>query len=49
MRFATTTRADILQAIPEMRRLDGFTVEYTAASMDQAYRLIRLMYKYVAW
>lgn len=49
MRFATTTRADILQAIPGMERVDGFTVAFQAESMDQAYRLIRLMYKYVAW
>ena len=27
MRFSTTTRADILQAIPTMRRVDGFTVQ----------------------
>lgn len=47
MRFATTTHADVLQAIPGMSRVDGFTVAYTAASMDEAYRLIRLMYKYV--
>jgi D-amino peptidase len=49
MRFATTTRADILQAIPGMRRIDGFTVEYRAADMVEAYKLIRLMYKYVSW
>ena len=49
IRFATTTRADVLQAIPGMSRVDGTTVEYTAQTMDQAYRLIRLMYKYVSW
>ncbi len=49
MRFATTTRADILMAIPGVRRVDGFTVEFDGASMDQAYRMIRLMYKYVSW
>lgn len=49
MKFATTTRAEILQAIPDMRRLDGYTVEYTARTMDEAYRLIRLMYKYISW
>ena len=49
MRFATTTRADILQSIPGMRRLDGTTVEYDAQSMLEAYKLIRLMYKYVSW
>ena len=47
MRFATTTRADVLQAIPGMRRVDGFSVAYTAEDMVQAYKLIRLMYKYV--
>ncbi len=47
VRFATTSRADVLQAIPGMSREDGFTVRYTAQDMDQAYQLIRLMYKYV--
>jgi D-amino peptidase len=49
MRFATTTRADILQAVPGMRRVSGTTVEYDARTMDEAYRLIRLMYKYISW
>jgi D-amino peptidase len=49
MRFATTTRADILQAVPGMRRVDGTTVEYEARTVDEAYRLIRLMYKYISW
>ncbi|MFT5143195.1 MAG: D-amino peptidase [Thalassolituus oleivorans] len=49
IRFATTTRADILQAIPGMTRIDGFTVEIETDSMDRAYRVIRLMYKYVSW
>lgn len=49
VRFATTTRADILQAVPGMRRVDGTTVEYEAVNMNDAYRLIRLMYKYVSW
>ncbi len=49
MRFASTTRADILQAIPGMRRVDGTSVEYDARDMTEAYKLIRLMYKYVSW
>jgi D-aminopeptidase len=49
MRFATTTRADILQAVPGMRRSDGYTVEYVASNMVEAYKLVRLMYKYVSW
>lgn len=42
-RFASTTRADILEAIPGIERTDGFTVEYEAEDVDEAYRLIRLM------
>ena len=49
MRFATTTRADILQAIPGMRRIDGWTVEYEAQTMVAAYKMVRLMYKYISW
>jgi D-amino peptidase len=49
MRFASTTRADILEAIPGMRRVDGTTVEYEARTMVEAYELIRLMYKYISW
>jgi len=47
MRFATTIHADVLLSIPGMTKIDGFTVEYTADSADQAYRLIRLMYRFV--
>ena len=49
MRSASTTRADILQAIPGMRRIDGTMVEYDAQDMTAAYALIRLMYRYVSW
>jgi len=49
MRFASTTRVDILQAIPGMSRVDGTSVEYEANNMTEAYKLIRLMYKYVSW
>lgn len=49
IRFASTTRADILQAIPGVRRVDGTTVEYDARTTGEAYGLIRLMYKYVSW
>lgn len=49
MRFASLTRPDILQAIPGMRRVDGFTIEYDAADMATAYGMIRLMYRFVSW
>ena len=49
MRFATTTRADILQAVPGMRRVDGTTVMFGATDMGQAYAVVRLAYKYISW
>jgi len=48
MRFASTTHVDILQSIPGVSKVDGFTVVYTAEDADQAYRLIRLMYRFVS-
>jgi len=49
IRFASTTRPDVLEAIPGLRRVDGNTVEYDANNMTEAYKLIRLMYKYIAF
>ena len=48
MRFASTTHVDVLQSIPGMEKEDGFTVAYEARDADQAYRLIRLMYRFVS-
>lgn len=47
MRFADVTTPQILEAIPGVRQVDGFTVEFSADRMTDAYRLIRLMYKFV--
>tara|TARA_B110000116_G_scaffold47830_1_gene39811 strand:- start:4893 stop:5801 length:909 start_codon:yes stop_codon:yes gene_type:complete len=47
MRFTSTTHVDILQSIPGVSKIDGFTIRYLAEDMDQAYRLIRLMYSFV--
>ena len=47
MRFASTTHVDILMSIPGVTKVDGFTVQYNADNADQAYRLIRLMYRFV--
>lgn len=49
MRFDTTTRADILEAIPGVSRVDGYTIAYTARDMAEAYKLVRLMYKYISF
>jgi D-amino peptidase len=47
LRFADPTRPQILEAIPGVRQTDGYTVEFTAPTMADAYRLIRLMYRFV--
>jgi D-amino peptidase len=49
MRFATTTRADILEVVPGTKRIDGTTVALQAADMEAAYALVRLGYKFIAW
>ena len=48
LRLADPTRPQILMAIPGVRQIDGFTVEFSASSMAEAYRLIRLMYRFVS-
>jgi D-amino peptidase len=48
MRFASTTHVDILMSIPGMSKLDGYTVAYTARNADEAYRLIRMMYRFIS-
>ena len=45
----TPTRADIAMSIPGMKRIDGFTVSYQARDMAEAYKLIRVIYKYIDW
>jgi D-amino peptidase len=47
LRLSDVTVTQILQAIPGVRQVDGFTVEFTAPTMTEAYRLIRLMYRFV--
>jgi D-amino peptidase len=47
MRFTSPTHIAILQSIPGMSQVDGYTAAYTARDADEAYRLIRLMYRFV--
>jgi D-amino peptidase len=47
IRFADITRPQIMEAIPGVRQVDGYTVEFTASSMGDAYRLIRMLYRFV--
>ena len=48
LRLSDVTVTQILQAIPGVKQVDGFTVEFTAPTMGDAYRLIRLMYRFVS-
>lgn len=43
------TRADVAMSIPGMKRVDGYTVAYQATNMEEAYKLIRVIYKYLSW
>jgi D-aminopeptidase len=47
MRFQSPTHVDILQSIPGMSKADGYTALYEARDADEAYRLIRPMYRFV--
>jgi D-amino peptidase len=47
LQLADVTTPQILEAIPGVKQVDGFTVEFTAPTMAHAYRLIRLMYRFV--
>ena len=48
IRFADVTLPQILQAMPGVEQTDGYTVTFTARNMADAYRLIRLMYRFVS-
>ncbi len=48
LRFQDVTRPQILQAVPGVRQVDGYTVEFTSPSMGEAYRLIRFLYRFVS-
>ncbi|MDH4058871.1 MAG: M55 family metallopeptidase [Cyclobacteriaceae bacterium] len=49
IKLESTTRADVAMGIPGMKRVDGYTISYTAKNMDEAYKLIRIVYKYLSW
>jgi D-amino peptidase len=48
LRFDDVTRSQILEAIPGVRSIDGYTVTFTAPTADEAVRLIRFMYRFVS-
>lgn len=49
LKVDSPTRADVAMGIPGMKRVDGYTISYQAKDMDEAYRLIRIVYKYLSW
>ena len=48
VRLADVTTPQILQAIPGVRQVDGYTVEFTSPTMEEAYKLIRFVYRFVS-
>jgi D-amino peptidase len=48
LRLDDVTTPQLLEAIPGVRRADGYTVAFTAPTMREAYRLIRFMYRFVS-
>lgn len=48
MRFADTTKPQMVEAIPGVEREDGYTVVFTSETMREAYRLIRFLYRFVS-
>ena len=49
IKLDSPTRADVAMGIPGMKRIDGYTISYNAKNVDEAYRLIRIVYKYLSW
>lgn len=47
MLLSTPGQADIVMGIPGMQRKNAYSVSYDAPDMDTAYRLIRIIYKYI--
>lgn len=48
LRLSDPTVPQILMAIPGVTQSDGYTVTFTAEDMTRAYKMIRLMYRYVS-
>ena len=49
MRFASTTRPYVLEAIEGVSRVDGFTIQFESPDMPAAYEMIRLAYRFISW
>ncbi len=48
MEFQNPTIPEIITAFSEVRRVNGASVEFTRAEMPDAYRLIRVLYRFVS-
>lgn len=49
LKVDSPARADVAMGIPGLKRIDGYTISYQAKDMDEAYKLIRIIYKYLSW
>jgi D-amino peptidase len=48
MEFRDPTFPDVATAFQEVRAVDAHTVEFTRATMPEAYRLIRVLYRFIS-
>jgi D-amino peptidase len=48
LQLSDVTTPQILQAIPGVRQVEGYSVEFTSETVADAYRLIRLMYRFIS-
>jgi D-amino peptidase len=47
LRYRNFTYPEIAEAFPSIRRVDPETIEFTADTMPAAYRLIRVLYRFI--
>jgi D-amino peptidase len=47
MRYRNFTYPEIAEAFPTIKRVEPDTIEFTASTMPEAYRLIRVLYRYI--
>jgi D-amino peptidase len=48
MRFRDTLIPEIVEAFPTIRRVGPDTVSYSSDTMPAAYRLIRVLYRFIS-
>jgi D-amino peptidase len=47
LRYRNFTYPEIAEAFPTIKRVEPDTIEFTASTMPEAYRLIRVLYRFI--